>query len=98
MGRHRETRLIQCSAGICDERMNALFLIYLASSLGFSPELKSYRDKIKQRLYELGCTVLDPWEQPLRPEIEEASATSDWHARVKAFRKFRVRLGKHMRT
>jgi nucleoside 2-deoxyribosyltransferase len=69
-------------------------LIYLASPLGFSPEWKSYRDKIKQRLYELGCTVLDPWEQPLRPEIEEASSMSDWHARVKAFRKISSEIGK----
>jgi len=41
--------------------------IYLASPLGFSPELKSYRDKIKGRLAELGCTVLDPWEGPFHP-------------------------------
>jgi nucleoside 2-deoxyribosyltransferase len=71
-----------------------MFLIYLASPLGFSQELKSYRDKIKQRLYELDCTVLDPWEQPIRPEIEEAGSMSDWHARVKAFRKIASEIGK----
>jgi nucleoside 2-deoxyribosyltransferase len=68
--------------------------VYLGSPLGFSPEWKSYRDKIKRRLYELGCTVLDPWEQPLRPEIEVARFMSDWDARVKTFRKIAREIGK----
>jgi nucleoside 2-deoxyribosyltransferase len=68
--------------------------VYLASPLGFSPEWKAYRDKIKQRLHELGCTVLDPWEQPFRPTIEEASAIRDWHARVEAFKAIARQIGK----
>jgi nucleoside 2-deoxyribosyltransferase len=67
---------------------------YLASPLGFSPEWKTYRDKIKRRLHELECTVLDPWEQPLRPEIEEASAVHDSSARVEVFRKIAREIGK----
>jgi nucleoside 2-deoxyribosyltransferase len=67
---------------------------YLASPLGFSPEWKTYRDKIKRRLHELGCTVLDPWEQPLRPTIEEASTIEDWPARVAAFKAIAAQIGK----
>jgi hypothetical protein len=68
--------------------------VYLASPLGFSPEWKSYRDKIKRRLYELGCTVSDPWEQPFRPTIEEASTIADWPARVAAFKAIAAQIGK----
>ena len=38
-------------------------LIYLASPLGFSPELGSYRQRIKDRLTAQGHQILDPWEQ-----------------------------------
>ena len=68
--------------------------VYLASPLGFSPEWKTYRDNIKRRLHELGCTVSDPWEQPFRPTIEDASAVQDWHARIEAFRKIAREIGK----
>jgi nucleoside 2-deoxyribosyltransferase len=68
--------------------------VYLASPLGFSPESKSYGDKIKRRLHELGCTVSDPWGQPFRPTIEEASAIRDWHARVAAFKTIAAQIGK----
>lgn len=37
--------------------------VYLASPLGFSPENDYYRNKVKQRLTQLNCTVFDPWEQ-----------------------------------
>jgi nucleoside 2-deoxyribosyltransferase len=67
--------------------------VYLPSPLGFSPEWKSYRDKIKRRLHELDCTVLDPWEQPFRPTIEKAGAIRDWRARVEAFRKIAREIG-----
>lgn len=52
-------------------------IVYLASPLGFSPEWKSYRDKIKERLHESGCTVLDPWEGPFHAAIGEASTILD---------------------
>jgi nucleoside 2-deoxyribosyltransferase len=71
-----------------------VFTMYLASPLGSSPEWKSYRDKIKRRLYELGCTVSDPWEQPFRPTIEEASAIREWPARVAAFKAIAAQIGK----
>jgi len=68
--------------------------VYLASSLGFSQEWKTYREKIKRRLSELGCTVLDPWDQPFRGAIEETSNIQDWCARVEAFRDIAVQIGK----
>jgi nucleoside 2-deoxyribosyltransferase len=68
--------------------------VYLASPLGFSPELKSYRDKIKQRLAEIGWAVLDPWDQPSRKEIEEAGTIQDWSARAAAFRQIAAQIGK----
>lgn len=68
--------------------------MYLASPLGFSPEWKTYRDKIKRRLNELGCTVFDPWEQPFRPTIEEASIIEDWRFRVAAFKAIATQIGK----
>jgi nucleoside 2-deoxyribosyltransferase len=68
--------------------------IYLASPLGFSPELKGYRDKIKARLAEIGCSVLDPWEQPFHGAIEQAHTITDWPARVEAFKRIAARIGK----
>ena len=72
--------------------------VYLASPLGFSPEWKSYRDKIKERLLKIGCTVLDPWDQTNRSAIEEAGAIQDWPARVQAFEKIAARIGKANET
>jgi nucleoside 2-deoxyribosyltransferase len=68
--------------------------VYLASPLGFSSEWKTYKDKIKRRLNELGHTVFDPWDQPFRPTIEEASTIEDWCARVAAFKAIATRIGK----
>jgi nucleoside 2-deoxyribosyltransferase len=68
--------------------------VYLASPLGFSPELKSYRNKIKRRLTELGCTILDPWDPKFHKVIEEAKDIKDWPARVEAFRDVARQIGK----
>ena len=68
--------------------------VYLASPLGFSPEWKFYRDRIKQRLRELGWVVSDPWEGPFRPTIEQASTIADWPARVAAFKAIAAQIGK----
>jgi nucleoside 2-deoxyribosyltransferase len=68
--------------------------VYLASALGFSPEWKSYREKIKQRLDDLGCTVLDPWEGSFQTAIAEASTIQDWPSRVRAFKDLAMRIGK----
>lgn len=78
MRRHRPARLID----------------YLASLLGFSPELKCYREKIKQRLHELRCIVLDPWDQKFQKAIEEASGTQDLAVRVAAFKEMAAQIGK----
>jgi nucleoside 2-deoxyribosyltransferase len=68
--------------------------VYLASPLGFSPEWKSYRYKIKQRLAQISCTVLDPWEQTYHSDIEQAGVIRDWPARVQAFKEIATRIGK----
>jgi nucleoside 2-deoxyribosyltransferase len=68
--------------------------VYLASPLGFSPEWKTYRDKIKRRLHELECSVRDPWEGSFRPTIEQASTIEDWPARVAAFKAIAQQIGK----
>lgn len=60
-----------------------MFKVYLASPLGFSPELKSYRDKIKRRLAESGYTVLDPRDQKFHSMIEKAGLVQDWSTRVR---------------
>lgn len=52
--------------------------VYLASPLGFSPENNHYRDKIKLRLHQLGCTVFDPWEQAeVTRKIDQAISVID---------------------
>jgi nucleoside 2-deoxyribosyltransferase len=68
--------------------------VYLASPLGFSAEWKPYRDKIKERRTQIGCTVLDPWEQTYHSAIEEAGAIRDWSSRVQAFKEIAARIGK----
>lgn len=50
-------------------------IIYLASGLGFSPELRDYKQRIIERLRQLGHDVLDPWAQ-LEFEIQIAAAQS----------------------
>jgi len=71
-----------------------MLTVYLASPLGFSSEWKTYKDKIKRRLNELGHSVFDPWDQPFRPTIEEASTIEDGSARVAAFKAIATRIGK----
>lgn len=68
--------------------------IYLASPLGFSNELHTYRKNIRQRLHDLGCTVLDPWEPSYRAAMEHASQLADWPERVKAFRAIAAVIGR----
>lgn len=68
--------------------------VYLASPLGFSPEWKSYRDKIKARLIEIGCMILDPWDQLFQEAIDEANALTDWPARSEALKALARKVGK----
>jgi nucleoside 2-deoxyribosyltransferase len=68
--------------------------IYLASPLGFSEELTTYRNRIRERLQGMGLTVLDPWEGSYGTAIVEAARLQDWSARVKAFKAIATRIGK----
>jgi len=67
--------------------------VYLASPLGFSPEYRSYRERIKARLVELGYEVFDPWVQPFSKAIHEASGIDDYHERVAAFARLAEQIG-----
>ena len=60
--------------------------VYLASPLGFSPEMKDYRDRIKLRLKEwvVECSTrgIRPWT-----DYQRRRAITDWHDRVAALGK-----------
>ncbi len=68
--------------------------VYLASPLGFSSEWESYRDKITQRLIQIGCKIMDPWKGPFGPAIAEARTIRDWPTRVAAFKTIAAKIGK----
>jgi len=76
------------------KREPRMITVYLASPLGFSPEWKSYREKIKRRLTQQGCTILDPWEGTFAGAIAEANKIADWQFRVAAFRQIAAQIGK----
>lgn len=50
--------------------------IYLASPLGFSPEFKGYRARIKERLIKKGLVVLDPWDNERSAEFARRLASA----------------------
>lgn len=59
--------------------------VYLASPLGFSHENDQYRERVKERLRQLDCTVFDPWEQEeVSLRIKEAMSVADPIARARA--------------
>ncbi|WP_224983163.1 nucleoside 2-deoxyribosyltransferase [Geomonas agri] len=59
--------------------------VYLASPLGFSRENNPYRERIKERLDGLGCSVFDPWEQEeVAQRIEQAMSIEDGAERAHA--------------
>lgn len=59
--------------------------VYLSSPLGFSPENDHYRERIKERLRQLDCTIFDPWEQEeVTRRIEEALSLPDTAGRARA--------------
>jgi nucleoside 2-deoxyribosyltransferase len=68
--------------------------VYLASPLGFSPEMKDYRDRIKLRLKEIGCKVFDPWDQGFGSMLKEAKAIAHWHNRVAALEEVAKEIGR----
>ncbi len=67
--------------------------VYLASPLGFSPELKSYLQRIKGRLHHLGYEIFDPWEQPFARAIREASKIENHGERIAAFARLSRDIG-----
>lgn len=67
--------------------------VYLASPLGFSPELKPYLEKIKARLHQLGYEVFDPWEQPFSKAIREASRIENHDERLAAYTRLAHEIG-----
>jgi nucleoside 2-deoxyribosyltransferase len=67
--------------------------IYLASPLGFSPELRPYLERVKTRLHQLGCEIFDPWEQPFARAIREASGIEDYQERIGAFTRLAQQIG-----
>jgi len=67
--------------------------VYLASPLGFSPEYRSYLERIQARLHQLGCEVFDPWAQPFSRAIREASKIEDYHERLAAFSRLAQEIG-----
>ena len=67
--------------------------VYLASPLGFSHELKPYRQRLKARLHQLGYEVFDPWEQPFSKEIREASRIEAHDERLAAFTRLAEEIG-----
>jgi nucleoside 2-deoxyribosyltransferase len=68
--------------------------VYLASPLGFSPELKDYRERIKRRSNNIGCEVFDPWAQPFGSILEKAKAVSEWDRRVAALGEVAKEIGR----
>jgi nucleoside 2-deoxyribosyltransferase len=68
--------------------------VYLASPLGFSPEWKGYRDKIKQLLHEQGWMVRDSWDQTFHEAIAEARTIRDWSGRIGAFKAIAEQIGR----
>lgn len=68
--------------------------VYLASPLGFSPELKSYRDRIKARLEDIGCQIFDPWDQAFGAMVSQAKSITRWDDRVAALAKVAGEIGR----
>jgi nucleoside 2-deoxyribosyltransferase len=67
--------------------------VYLASPLGFSTEYRSYLERIKARLTQLGFEIFNPWEQPFSREIREASGIADHDERLAAFTRLAKEIG-----
>lgn len=69
--------------------------IYLASPLGFSPEYCGYRERIKEKLRQQGCQILDPWgENQFPAEIARAAEIGTARDREEAFRQIAMLIGR----
>ena len=68
--------------------------VYLASPLGFSPEYDAYRHRIKEKLQQQGCTVLDPWDQnQFGIEIEETERIASVSERLSIYTAIAMKIG-----
>lgn len=67
--------------------------VYLASPLGFSPELKPYLQRVKARLHQLGYEIFDPWEQPFSKAIRDASGIADHDERLAVYTRLAEDIG-----
>lgn len=88
-----EVRYDQGNSSVWTLLENPMPTVYLASPLGFSPEYRAYRERIKARLAQLGYQVFDPWEQPFSKAIREASGIEDYHERIAAFTRLAKDIG-----
>jgi nucleoside 2-deoxyribosyltransferase len=69
--------------------------VYLASPLGFSPELFPYREKVRARLTGLGCSLFDPWEpDQYAADLERAHRLPDYGERVAALARVAAAIGR----
>lgn len=68
--------------------------VYLASPLGFSPETRSYLEKIKAVLRAQGHEVFDPWEQSaFAHRIEAASSLEGYQRRIAEYKEVAAGIG-----
>ena len=67
--------------------------IYLASPLGFSPEYRSYLERVKNRLLELGYEVFDPWSLHFGEALHEASQIKGYSERISAYDRIAGEIG-----
>lgn len=68
--------------------------IYLASPLGFSPELSDYLDRVKSKLTSLGYEVLNPWDVDYNEAFDKASLVLNHYDRARAFDAVAEEIGK----
>jgi len=70
-------------------------VVYLASPLGFSPELLPYREKVRARLTDLGCGLFDPWEQDqYAADLDRAHRLAGYGERVAALARVASAIGR----
>ncbi|GFO54816.1 2-deoxyribonucleoside glycosidase [Geomonas sp. Red276] len=69
--------------------------IYLASPLGFSPELSAYLEKVKAKLASLSFDIFDPWAQAqFAGKIDAALAIADYGKRIAALQQVADEIGR----
>lgn len=68
--------------------------MYLASPLGFTSEYSGYRERIKEKLRQQGCHVLDPWDaNQFSAEIAKVGEIKSASKREEAFREIARLIG-----